>query len=254
MQVLRTIPITQKMMTLTLEKGKSVGFVPTMGALHDGHMSLVEASLSECDYTVVSIFVNPTQFLLGEDFSDYPRDLEADKLKLERAGVDYLFLPDEKEIYPDEEMIEFKLPESYAGIMCGKSRPGHFEGVAQVCAKLFNIIRPGKVYFGQKDYLQTLVIQKLIEDLNFGIEMRVLPTVREKGGLAMSSRNKYLTDEERVAAQVLYKALKAGDKSLIEAEPMVELEYFERNGDVLAVAAKVGGVRLVDCVRLGREK
>lgn len=250
MQVLRTIPITQKMMSLTLEQGKTIGFVPTMGCLHKGHVSLIEAARAECDVVVVSIFVNPTQFLPGEDFSDYPQDLEGDKLKLERAEVDYLFLPSDEEIYPSEDVMGFRLPESLKDVMCGKSRSGHFEGVAQVCAKLFNIIRSHKVYFGQKDYLQTLVIQKLIEDFNFGIEMRVLPIVREQGGLAMSSRNKYLTEEEREAAQILYKALKAGDKSLIEAEPLVELEYFERHGDVLAVAAKVGKARLIDNVRL----
>lgn len=228
MQVLRTIPITQKMMSLTLEQGKTIGFVPTMGYLHAGHMSLVEAARQECDVVVVSIFVNPTQFLPGEDLSDYPRDLEQDKLKLERAEVDYLFYPDESEIYPSEEVIELRFPESLTRVMCGKTRPGHFEGVAQICAKLFNIVRPHKVYFGQKDYQQTVIVRKLIEDLNYGIEMRVVPTVREQGGLAMSSRNKYLTDEEREAAQVLYQALKAGDKAMIEAEPLVELEYFDK--------------------------
>jgi len=265
MQILRTIRITQQMMSLTREQGKTIGFVPTMGALHDGHLSLIAKAKSECDVVVVSIFVNPTQFGEGEDFNNYPRDFEKDRLVLERAEVDYLFYPEPSEVYGVEDPIGFKLPSDLTDMMCGKFRPGHFEGVAQVCAKFFNIICPHKVYFGQKDYQQTLVIERLIEDLNFGIELRVCPTVREQSGLAMSSRNKNLVDLE--AAQVLSKALfavrdayKAGERDegrlidvgigVLKMEPRFEMQYLEIVNGVAAIAGYIGKVRLVDNVIL----
>ncbi|EKD47919.1 MAG: pantoate-beta-alanine ligase [uncultured bacterium] len=265
MQILRTIRITQQMMSLTREQGKTIGFVPTMGSLHQGHLSLIEAAKRECDMVVVSIFVNPTQFSEGEDFAAYPRDFEKDKLALERAEVDYLFYPEASEVYPVSDMVGFKLPNDLTDMTCGKFRHGHFEGVAQVCAKFFNIIKPHKVYFGQKDYQQTLVIKRLIEDLNFGIELRICPTVREQSGLAMSSRNKYLKDLD--SAVVLSKALfavrdayKTGERDEVKLidvgmkvlanEPRFLVQYFEIHDGVAALAGYIGKTRLIDNVIL----
>ncbi len=246
MQTLKTIRITQQMMSLIREQGQTVGFVPTMGALHGGHVSLIEAARQECDVVVVSIFVNPTQFGEAEDFQKYPRDFEQDKLMLEKAEVDYLFYPEASEMYPDGEMIEFKLPDDLVSWGCAKSRPGHFEGVAQVCTKLFNIIKPSKVYFGQKDYQQTLVIERLLKDLNYDIELRVMPTVREADGLAMSSRNKRLSREGREKAKLIFKALQARDKSVLEGI----VEYWEDHDGVLLTAVRIDGTRLIDNIVL----
>ncbi|OIP81833.1 pantoate--beta-alanine ligase [Candidatus Peregrinibacteria bacterium CG22_combo_CG10-13_8_21_14_all_44_10] len=256
MQVLKTIRITQQMMSLIRLQGQTIGFVPTMGSLHAGHMSLIEAAREECDVVVVSIFVNPTQFSKDEDLENYPRDIEQDKLLLERASVDYLFYPEVSEMYDGADATAFKLPEDLISWGCAPFRPGHFEGVAQVCAKLFNIITPNKVYFGQKDYQQTLVIDRLIKDLNFDIDLRVMPTVRERGGLAMSSRNKYLGKEDRKSAEVLYQALLAAVKTgsleegrhIVSLEPKVQLEYFEIHDGVALLAARIGDVRLIDNV------
>lgn len=268
MQILRTIRITQQMMSLTREQGKTIGFVPTMGALHEGHLSLIEAAKRECDVVAVSIFVNPTQFGEGEDFNNYPKDFEKDKLMLERAEVDYLFCPEVSEVYPLKGMIEFKLPNDTIDMMCGRFRLGHFEGVAQVCAKFFNIIKPHKVYFGQKDYQQTLVIKRLIDDLNFGIELRVCSTVREQSGLAMSSRNKCLSGADLEVAVVLSKALfavrdvyKKGERdegrlagigmAVLKMEPRFEMQYLEIRNGIVAIAGYIGKTRLIDNVILG---
>ncbi len=240
MQTLKTVRITQQMMNLTREQGKVIGFVPTMGALHEGHLSLVEAAKQECDVVVVSIFVNPTQFGEGGGFQSYPRDLEKDKMMLERAGVDYLFAPDEMH---SENPVTFNLPEDLTNWGCGSSRPGHFEGVAQICAKLFNIVKPHKVYFGQKDYQQTLVIERLIQGLNYDIELRVMPTIREADGLAMSSRNAGLTPEGREKAKLIFKALQEKNRSVLDG---LDVEYWEERDGVILTAVRIDGVRLID--------
>jgi len=219
----------------------TVGFVPTMGYLHEGHLSLVRRSRSENDFTVVSIFVNPTQFGPREDYNRYPRDLERDLSLLERERVDIVFAPPVEEMYPPD----FGTWVEVTGIterLEGASRPGHFRGVATVVTKLFNIVEPTRAYFGQKDAQQALVIKKMVRDLNMNLEVVVVPTVREPDGLAMSSRNVYLNPEERQAATVLYRALslarelyERGERDaealrrrmreLIEAEPRARLDY-----------------------------
>ena len=188
---------------------KSVGFVPTMGALHEGHLSLVRASKKECQKTIVSIFVNKLQFGPNEDFNTYPRLMEQDIKLLESENVDVLFCPGLEEMYPND--LSFKINETkIAKQLEGKSRPGFFDGVCLVVLKLFNITQPKRVYFGEKDIQQLYIIQKMIKDFNFPIQLRGCPTVREKNGLAMSSRNQYLSDVEKEEAAVLYKTLKKG--------------------------------------------
>ncbi|MBA3061032.1 MAG: pantoate--beta-alanine ligase, partial [Nitrospirae bacterium] len=181
--------------------GRSIGFVPTMGALHEGHLSLVKRSKEENDITVVSIFVNPLQFGQSEDFDKYPRDIEGDAEKLRKEEVDILFVPDKSLLYPEGFLTQVdigKLSEK----LCGAFRPGHFRGVATIVAKLFNIVSSTRAYFGQKDFQQAVIITKMAKDLNMGIDVVVCPTVREHDGLAMSSRNLHLSEEERKAAAV----------------------------------------------------
>ncbi len=187
-------------------KGKSIGFVPTMGALHMGHLSLIKKSKKENDITIVSIFVNPIQFASGEDLKRYPRDLKNDALLCRKSGVDAIFCPQVKSFYPQGYKTYVQV-EGLSDHLCGRFRPGHFRGVTTVVAKLFNLVSPDTAYFGQKDAQQALIIQKMAEDLNMPVKIRVLPTVRHKDGLAMSSRNAYLTKEERRDARVLYQAL-----------------------------------------------
>ena len=189
------------------KKGKRVALVPTMGALHLGHLSLIRAAKKESDFVVVSIFVNPTQFGPGEDYKKYPRDLKRDQSLLRREGVDLLFYPKLTLVYPKDFSVyveEYKLTKH----LCGLKRTGHFKGVCTVVAKLFNIVDPDVSYFGQKDYQQVQIIKRLVRDLNFGIKIRTLPIVRDKDGLAMSSRNSYLNAKERKAAICLYQAIK----------------------------------------------
>lgn len=190
-----------------LVRGKSVGFVPTMGALHEGHMSLVKRAKEENDKTIVSIFVNPLQFGPSEDFDRYPRNVEADTEKLVNHGVDILFLPEVSLMYPDGFSTHVEVTR-LSDSLCGAFRPGHFRGVATVVAKLFNIVNPTRAYFGQKDYQQSVIIKRMVRDLDMDIDVVVCPTIREKDGLAMSSRNAYLTPAERGAAATLYRALK----------------------------------------------
>jgi len=260
-----------------MRQGMSIGFVPTMGALHRGHLSLVERSVEENDITVVSIFVNPTQFGPGEDFEKYPRDLEGDVEKLRSLGVQGVFAPSSDDLYPPGYRTYVNVEELTRGL-CGAFRPGHFRGVATVVAKLFNIVRPDRAYFGQKDYQQVRVIQAMARDLDTGVDVIMCPTVREEDGLAMSSRNAYLSPEERSAATVIYRALTevaerlssgdvpVGDASsalrrILSSEPLVEdiqyasayhpesLDELDRDyrGEVLlAVALRIGGTRLID--------
>ncbi|MBF0518794.1 MAG: pantoate--beta-alanine ligase [Nitrospirae bacterium] len=186
--------------------GKTVGLVPTMGALHRGHISLIEASKQENDLTVVSIFVNPTQFSAGEDFEKYPRDFAGDCKKLEQAGIDALFLPKTSDMY-SEGFATYIEVRGISNRLCGAYRAGHFTGVATIVAKLFNTVMPTHAYFGLKDYQQCVVIRKMVSDLNIPVTLRFCDTVREHDGLAMSSRNTYLTSEQRLDAPILYKAL-----------------------------------------------
>ncbi len=190
-------------------EGKSIGFVPTMGALHAGHRRLIEQCAEENGFSVISVFVNPTQFGPAEDFERYPRTLEEDVKTAEELGVDVVFAPPTEEMYaPDFStwVEEEKLSEG----LCGARRPGHFRGVATVCTKLFNIVRPDRAYFGQKDYQQARVIERVVRDLDFQIEMRLVETVRDGDGLAVSSRNHYLTPEQRQASLAIWRALKQG--------------------------------------------
>ena len=205
MQIIKTKKDMHVLSRTFRTDGGTIGFVPTMGALHEGHLRLVRRSEHENDITVVSIFVNPTQFGPGEDFKLYPRDLEGDLEKLSSMNVDAVFTPAADDMYSGDVSIFIHVG-SIGQMLCGASRPGHFSGVATVVAKLFNIVMPDRAYFGQKDFQQTVVIKKLVKELNFNIDIIVCPTEREKDGLAMSSRNSYLSSEERKAASILYRA------------------------------------------------
>ena len=245
---------------------EGVGLVPTMGALHAGHVALFDAARRENDLVVASIFVNPAQFGAGEDFDRYPRDEEADAAVAEAAGVDVLFVPTTAEMYPEGFDTWVEVQSLSAGLE-GDARPGHFRGVATVCLKLFNIVRPDRAYFGQKDAQQAAVVERLVADLNLELEIRVLPTVREEDGLAVSSRNAYLSAQERQAAAALPKALRAGEdaqgrgadpveaaRAALATEPGLEPEYVELarlDGRVyLLTAARAGRTRLIDNVVL----
>jgi pantoate--beta-alanine ligase len=207
MEIARTIEEARRSIESAHSSGLRVGFVPTMGYLHEGHLSLIDLCKKHADYIVVSIFVNPTQFGPQEDYERYPRDFERDRKLLEERGVDLLFAPEVDEIYPEEPLIRFEIS-SLADHLCGPKRPGHFQGVLLIVAKLLNIIRPDVAVFGQKDLQQLLIIKRMVKDLNFPVEIIAAPTVREPDGLAMSSRNSYLSAEERREAAVLYRALK----------------------------------------------
>lgn len=259
--------------------GKTLGFVPTMGALHEGHLSLVRASRSRCDVTAVSIFVNPLQFGPTEDLGKYPRTLERDAGLLEELGVDLLFLPTVDEMYPAGATTYVHVG-GLSDKLDGASRPGHFQGVATVVTKLFEIVRPDCAFFGQKDAAQVAVLRKLVNDLDMDVEIVVRPIVREKDGLAMSSRNVYLTPEQRHQGLVLQRALlrvqKSADegersterlaeigKQAIAEEPGARLDYFAivdpetldpvadvAKGALVAVAAYFGATRLIDNIVL----
>jgi pantoate--beta-alanine ligase len=254
-----------------------VGFVPTMGYLHEGHLSLVRQARRENNVLVASIFVNPAQFGPHEDLNAYPRDLPRDLRLLEDAGVDIVFTPAPEAIYPAGFVTYVDPTGALVTEAEGASRPGHFRGVATVVLKLFSIVRPRLAYFGQKDAQQVAVIARMVTDLNLAVQLRVLPTVREADGLAMSSRNAYLHKEDRLAARILYKALQAGQaafeehagaraslasnamKAVVASEPRVQLDYAEvrdpasflkqetlRAPAVLVIAAQVGPARLID--------
>lgn len=198
-------------------RGKAVGLVPTMGYLHRGHIALVEKAREECGAVVASIFVNPLQFGPREDYAEYPRDFDRDCGMLEEYGVDALFYPPVDEMYPGGFCTHVEVV-GLTGCLCGKSRPGHFRGVATVVAKLFNIVRPDRAYFGQKDAQQVLVIRRMVEDLNMPVEIVTVPTVREEDGLAMSSRNVYLSPEQRAEAPVLYSSLREAAQAVSGGE------------------------------------
>jgi pantoate--beta-alanine ligase len=249
--------------------GSTVGLVPTMGALHAGHGALLEAARAECDFVVASIFVNPAQFGPGEDFETYPRDQARDVAIAERAGVDCLFIPSVEEMYPPGFQTWVEVERIAQGLE-GAARPGHFRGVATVCLKLFNLVRPQRAYFGQKDAQQAALVEQLVRDLELGIDIHVVPTVRDEDGLAVSSRNAHLSSADREAARALPRALFTGEdahrrgddpvvaaRRALAAEPRVVPEYVEvarLNGRLhLLAAARVGETRLIDNVILEGE-
>jgi len=213
-------------------EGLSVGLVPTMGALHEGHLSLVRASAAECDRTVVSIFVNPKQFCPGEDLARYPRRLASDCRLLEGVGADMVFAPAEDDMYGPG-FCTYVVQEGLADRLCGAFRPGHFRGVLTVVLKLFHIAPADRAYFGRKDFQQSVVIRRMVDDLNVPVEVRVLPTVREEDGLAISSRNEYLSREEREQAACLYQALRCA-KELFRAGETSRERFVERMSEVIS--------------------
>jgi pantoate--beta-alanine ligase len=206
MKIVKKIPELKRIIHLIKRKNKKIGFVPTMGYLHEGHLSLIRVAQKNTDFVVCSIFVNPIQFGPNEDFDRYPRDLKRDEALLKKEKVDLLFYPSIKEMYPDGYRTYVDV-EGWSSILCGKSRPGHFRGVATVVLKLFNIVQPDVAVFGEKDYQQAVIIKKMVEDLNLDVKIIVSPIVREADGLAMSSRNTYLSSEQRANATILYKSL-----------------------------------------------
>ncbi|MDO8682147.1 MAG: pantoate--beta-alanine ligase [Armatimonadota bacterium] len=275
MQIVHTIAEIRKLVGPARAEGKLVGLVPTMGAFHAGHLALMSRARHECGFVVVSIFVNPAQFGPSEDYQKYPRDQKSDAEKAEVEGVDVIFAPSVEEMYPEGfgSYIEVVgLTETLEGAV----RPGHFRGVAIVVAKLFNIVAPDNAYFGMKDYQQLKVIQKMVRDLDFDLEIIPVPTIRESDGLAMSSRNVYLDTKERAAATILYRALEfakervlegerypaaleAAIRRFIEQEPLAKIDYvavvdpdtlekLEKIGAsvLVALAVKIGKTRLID--------
>ena len=279
--VVHTIEEVRRNVARARAEGKRIGFVPTMGALHSGHAALVERSVAECGYTVVSVFVNKLQFGPGEDFDKYPRTLEADAALCRKVGADLVFAPSHAEMYPAEPR-SFVEVEGLTEGLCGRYRPGHFRGVTTVVTKLFHIVGPDVAYFGEKDAQQLFVIRRMVRDLDFPVEIRSVPTVREKDGLAMSSRNRYLSPEERAAAPALYRGLcrarelatageqdaerlKAAVREEIAREPLMREQYVELvdldelkpvakvdGKALLAAAVFVGETRLIDNVVIDR--
>ncbi|MCI7804521.1 MAG: pantoate--beta-alanine ligase [Oscillospiraceae bacterium] len=274
MKIVKTIKEVREIVSEWKKQGLSVGLVPTMGYLHEGHQSLIRRS-NENDRTVVSVFVNPIQFGPNEDFASYPRDLERDTKKCEEAGADLIFAPEASEMYA-EDFSSFVDMTGPTDELCGLRRPGHFRGVCTVVSKLFNIVTPDRAYFGQKDAQQLAVIRRMVRDLSFGIEIIGCPIVREEDGLAKSSRNTYLSADERKAAVIISKSLKAGLEmiekgetdtakiiesitALIESEPLAKIDYIKAvdadsiepvdtvSGRVLfAAAVYIGKTRLID--------
>lgn len=279
MRIAETIREIREIVAEERKAGKKIGFVPTMGYFHEGHLSLIKKAKTENEFIVVSIFVNPTQFGIGEDYETYPRELERDGKLAENAGADVIFHPTVQEMYP-QGYKTFVEVEEITSKLCGASRPGHFRGVTTVVMKLFNIVKPDRVYFGQKDAQQVAVIQQMTRDLNIDIEIIPCPIVREADGLAMSSRNIYLNEEERKSALVLSQSLfrieevirngerdAAKVKGLITAhinsEPGAHIDYVEivdaitleeiesiRGTVLIALAVKIGKTRLIDNIRL----
>ncbi|MBQ2134196.1 MAG: pantoate--beta-alanine ligase, partial [Phascolarctobacterium sp.] len=212
MKLIKTVAELREEVALAKSKGETIGLVPTMGALHEGHASLIKAANMENDCVIVSVFVNPTQFAPNEDLDAYPRTLEADCVLAEKMGADIVFAPSPKEMYPSEDDTWVEVTGDITKVLCGRSRPIHFRGVTTVVTKLFNLAQPDRAYFGQKDAQQVEVLKRMVKDLFFNIQLRIMPIVREKDGLAKSSRNTYLSTEERTAALVLNSNLKTAQK------------------------------------------
>lgn len=276
MEIIRIPRIMQDTSKGHVLHGRTIGFVPTMGALHEGHLSLVRRAKQENDITVVSIFINPIQFGPSEDFHKYPRDIEGDTERLQKEDADIIFLPEISSMYP-EKFLTYVEVEKVSERLCGAFRPGHFKGVATVVTKLLNIVRPTRAYFGQKDFQQAIIIKQLVKDLDMDVDIVICPTVREQDGLAMSSRNAYLDEKQREASTVIYRCLKEAselmksgiidaryikgvmhDKLLKESavsgvdyagvyDPVSLDELSEIKGDVLlVVAVRIGETRLID--------
>lgn len=282
--VLHTISEVRDKIKEWKKQGLTVGLVPTMGALHNGHLSLIKKSVAKCDKTVVSVFVNPIQFCPGEDLEKYPRTLDADEKLCNAAGVDIVFAPSSKEMYGEghilsNDFLTYVIPPFfYTNKLCGKSRVGHFDGVCTVVNKLFNIVQPDFAFFGEKDRQQLIILKKMVKDLNIPVELIPCPIVREESGLALSSRNKYLSDEERQYALALSKILfnikACFEKGIKDVKALSEiayaylnehhsLEYLEfRDADnleekeiaddntIVFIALKIGNVRLIDNIAL----
>ena len=283
MEVAETIESVRAVVKAARGKGQIIGLVPTMGALHIGHISLIETAVKKCGFVVVSIFVNPTQFGPGEDFEKYPRPIEADLDICKKAGVNLVFEPKPEQMYPGENLTWVNV-EKLTEPLCGKSRPGHFRGVTTICAKLFNIVQPDIAFFGQKDAQQAIVIKRMVADLNMPLEIVICPTIREPDGLAVSSRNQYLDKQQRQDAAYIYKSLEkcremvnAGKietdeiidqmKKVLRQKSSIEIEYIsivdsetletvERiAGKVLAaVAVRLGPARLIDNIMIDTNK
>jgi len=275
MKIFTTIKEVREAICQRKSEGMSIGFVPTMGFLHEGHLSLVRESVRRADSTVVSIFVNPTQFGPQEDFKEYPRDLEHDSGLLQKEGVDVVFVPDQEEMYP-ENFSTYVEVHGLQDKLCGRSRPGHFRGVCTVVLKLFQIVGPDIAFFGQKDAQQAFIIQRMVRDLNMNVGIEIFPIIREEGGLVLSSRNSYLDNEEKKAAGCLFRSLKLADqmikgrekdprriiqamKQIVHSEPLARIDYVEIvdlenldpldkiEGDALvALAVFIGKIRLID--------
>ncbi|MCB0284545.1 MAG: pantoate--beta-alanine ligase [Calditrichaeota bacterium] len=279
MKVFKTIPEVRAWISKVQASNQTIGLVPTMGFLHEGHISLIKYSKEKCSKTVVTIFVNPTQFSPNEDFEAYPRDFERDKGLCKKAGVDIIFAPEPEQMYLSDNQT-FVSNEHISGILCGKSRPIHFKGVTTIVTKLFNIVDPDFAFFGQKDAQQAIIIKNMVRDLNFRTKIFVAPIIREKDGLALSSRNKYLTNKQRKNALVLYNSLqfakeqfslplinvdsiKSKITEMIASKEECEIDYVEfvnaetlskeiKKGDkvLLALAVFVGSTRLIDNILL----
>lgn len=281
MKILRTVAEITEFARAAQQAGRIIGLVPTMGALHEGHLSLMKAAREKCDVVIASVFVNPTQFGPNEDYDAYPRRFEEDCRKLEGAGVDAVFHPEPKEMYPEGYGTYVNVESSFTGKLCGGQRPGHFRGVATVVTKLMNLSRANEAFFGQKDAQQVLVIRRFVKDLNLPVNVNMVPIVRENSGLARSSRNAYLSPAEKTAALVLSRSLKkaeaayeAGEKSVaalkkivreeIAGESMAVIDYVElysfdelkeietvSGESLLAIAVKIGKTRLIDNIIIG---
>jgi len=283
-ETIRIPKIIQDTVGGLLLRAKTIGFVPTMGALHEGHLSLVRRARQENDTTVISIFVNPLQFGPAEDFHRYPRDIEGDTEKLAKEAANILFMPDAPLMFPEGFLTRIEVGK-ISDKLCGFFRPGHFTGVATVVAKLFHIVKPTRAYFGQKDFQQAIIIGKMVRDLNMDVDVVICPTIREKDGLAMSSRNAYLRPEERKSSVVLYRSLKeAADlltsgiinivnlkemmhKKILEEPAVSSIDYAGfydpetleelstiQSDVLLAVAAKIGNTRLIDNILVNMRK
>jgi len=283
MEAATTVEAVKNLVKAARGQGERIGLVPTMGALHVGHISLIEAAVTDGNFVVVSIFVNPTQFCPGEDFENYPRPLEADLAICKKAGVDVVFAPTPDQMYPAENLTWVTV-EKLTEPLCGRNRPGHFRGVTTVCAKLFNIVGPDVAYFGQKDGQQAIVIQRMVADLNMPLEIVVCPTVREPSGLAVSSRNQYLSDQQKKDAANIYKSLQecrrmieagvtdarqilARMRKILQLAASIEIEYVSIvdagslegietiAGKVLvAIAVKIGPARLIDNIMVDTDR
>lgn len=285
MRLIHTVAELREEIALAKAQNLTIGLVPTMGALHEGHASLITAANRENDFVVVSVFVNPTQFGPNEDLDAYPRTLEADCKLAEEKGANVVFAPSPKEMYPSEDDTWVEVTGDVTKVLCGRTRPIHFRGVTTVVTKLFNLAQPDRAYFGQKDAQQVEVLKRMVKDLFIPLELRVMPIIREKDGLAKSSRNTYLNESERIAALVLSRSLKAakemyaaGERDAekiiaavtegIKAEPMSNIDYVEiyalpelkpianplKGSNLLAVAVKFGTTRLIDNVVLEEEE